>query len=108
MHRHGAPSACSWRRLERWLGAASTQRYHGMLCWSVLADDDSISIVSMTCTKAPVAGGEWTGGGSSGQKRVGGMKKSFQETSMGENVVCTQAAPHAHLQSAPSLRTRHV
>ena len=71
-----------------------------MLCWSVEADDDSIATVGMICTKALVAGGEWTGGGSSGQMCVCGM-------SMGENVVCTQAAPHAH-QSAPSVRTRQV
>ena len=71
-----------------------------MLCWSVQVDDDSISIVNMTCTKALVAGGEWRCGGISGQQRVVGMKKCLQETSMGENVLCTHAAPHAH-QSSP-------
>ena len=108
MHYQGAPSACSWRRLGGWLGAASTHWYHGMLCWSVQVDDDSSATVTLICTKAIVVGGEWTGGGSSGQKCVCGMKKCLQETSMGENVVCTKAVPHAHLQCAPSLRTRHV
>ena len=93
MHHHGAPSACSWSRLENWLGAASTQWYwqYGILCWGVQVDDDNIATVSMLCTKALVAGGEWTGGMRGGQKCVCGMKKSLQETSMSKNVCSVYA-----------------